>query len=228
MTGSARSPESITPALVDMDSRLAALRRPGMTGREPANRMRSTSLLLAVALAILPAAAHSETIEEKAQACAACHGESGAPPEQSFPVPVIWGQNLGYLFFQLRDFKSGTRKNDVMSPIAEALPREDLMALAQYFSKKPWPKLQQPHPGAEAAALAQRANTSVVCTSCHQDGFIGEGTQPRLAGQERAYLEKTMTDFQNGVRGNNPGMTDLMKALTPQDISALAAWLSAM
>ena len=171
---------------------------------------------------------HAETIEEKAAVCAACHGENGVPPEQAFPVPVIWGQNLGYLFFQLRDFKSGARKNDVMSPIAEALPREDLMPLAQYFSKKPWPKLQQPHPPADVAALAQRANTSVVCTSCHQDGFIGEGTQPRLAGQERAYLERTMTQFQSGARGNNPGMTDLMKSLTTQDVSALAAWLAAM
>jgi cytochrome c553 len=181
-----------------------------------------------LATAASPLAAHAQTIEEKVQVCAACHGENGAPPEQAFPVPVIWGQNLGYLFFQLRDFKSGTRKNDVMSPIAEALPREDLMALAQYFSKKPWPRLQQPHPAADVTALAKRANASVVCTSCHQDGFIGEGTQPRLAGQERAYLEKTMSEFQSGARGNNPGMTDLMKALTPQEISALAAWLAAM
>jgi cytochrome c553 len=185
-------------------------------------------MAMASLLALLQATAYSETIEEKAQVCAACHGESGVPPEQAFPVPVIWGQNLGYLFFQLRDFKSGARKNDVMSPLAEALPREDLMALAQYFSKKPWPKLQQPHPPADVAALAQRANASVVCTSCHQDGFTGEGTQPRLAGQERAYLEKTMTEFQSGARGNNPGMTDLMKSLTPHDVSALAAWLSAM
>jgi cytochrome c553 len=183
---------------------------------------------IALAIAFSSLAAHAETIEEKAQVCAACHGENGVPPEQSFPVPVIWGQNLGYLFFQLRDFKSGTRKNDVMSPLAEALPREDLMALAQYFSRKPWPSLQRAHPAADATALAKRSNASVVCTSCHQDGFIGEGTQPRLAGQERAYLEKTMTEFRSGARGNNPGMTDLMKALTPQDISALAAWLSAM
>jgi len=192
--------------------------------------MRRSFIFFGVALAIglRSFAAHAQTIEEKAQVCAACHGENGAPPEQSFPVPVIWGQNLGYMFFQLRDFKSGTRKNDVMSPIAEALPREDLMALAQYFFKKPWPKLQQPHPPADVTALAKRANASVVCTSCHQDGFIGEGTQPRLAGQERTYLEKTMTEFQSGARGNNPGMTDLMKSLTPQDISALAAWLSAM
>ena len=150
------------------------------------------------------------------------------PPEQPFPVPVIWGQNLGYLFFQLRDFKSGARKNDQMTPLAEALPRKDLMALAQYFSKKPWPNLQQPQPSADVATRAQRANTSVVCTSCHQDGFKGEGTQPRLAGQQRAYLEKTMRISSSGARGNNPGMTDLMKAITPEDISALAAWLSAM
>ncbi len=190
--------------------------------------MRRLSIPFALALTIVSFAAHAESIEEKAQLCAACHGESGVPPDQSVPVPVIWGQNLGYLFFQLRDFKSGARKDPVMSQIAETLERSDLMALAQYFSKKPWPKLAQPHPGADATALAQRANASVVCTSCHQDGFIGEGTQPRLAGQARGYLEKTMTDFRSGARGNNPGMTDLMKAITAADTAALAAWLSAM
>ena len=183
---------------------------------------------LFVAAATVPPAVHAQTIEEKAQICSACHGESGVPPQQPFPVPVIWGQNLGYLFFQLRDFKSGARKNDVMAPIAEALEPADLMPLARYFSKKTWPSLQQPHPAAETAARAQRANASVVCTSCHQEGFIGEGTQPRLAGQERAYLERTMLDFRSGARGNNPGMSDLMKAITEQDAAALAAWLAGL
>jgi cytochrome c553 len=190
--------------------------------------MRRLSIPFALAVTVISFATHAETIEEKAQVCAACHGENGVPTEQSVPVPVIWGQNLGYLFFQLRDFKSGTRKDQLMSQITETLERNDLMALAQYFSKKPWPKLPQPHPSADVAALAQRANASVVCTSCHQDGFIGEGTQPRLAGQVRGYLEKTMTDFRSGARGNNPGMTDLMKAITPADTAALAAWLGGM
>ena len=190
--------------------------------------MRRLSVPFALALTVLPFAAYAQSVEEKAQICTACHGENGVPPEQSFPVPVIWGQNLGYLFFQLRDFKSGARKNDQMTPISEGLERGDLMALAQYFSKKPWPNLQQPHPPADVAAVAQRANASVVCTSCHQEGFIGEGTQPRLAGQVRVYLEKTMTDFQSGVRGNNPGMTDLMKAISDQQIAALAAYLSGL
>jgi cytochrome c553 len=191
-------------------------------------RMKSRSVAILAAFVGLSSVAYAQTIEEKAEVCSACHGENGVPTEQPFPVPLIWGQNLGYLFFQLRDFKSGARKNDQMTPIAEALDRADLMPLAQYFAKKPWPNLEQPHPPADVAALAQRANASVVCTSCHQEGFIGDSTQPRLAGQERAYLEKTMTDFSTGARGNNPGMTGFTKGLTREDIAALAAWLAGM
>jgi cytochrome c553 len=191
------------------------------------NRL-SVPLALVLVLLVPPVTANAQSIEEKAQICAACHGEAGVPPEQPFPVPVIWGQNLGYLFFQLRDFKTGARKNDVMTPIAETLERGDLMALAQYFSKRPWPNLQQKQPPAEEAVEAERANTSVVCTSCHQHGFLGDSTQPRLAGQESAYLQKTMTDFADGARANNPGMTGFMKGLTAQDIHALADWLAAM
>lgn len=190
--------------------------------------MRPASFLFAIALAMTPLTVHAETVEDKAQMCAACHGENGVPVEWAVPVPVIWGQNLGYLYFQLRDFKSGTRKSEVMAPVVEGLEHSDLMPLAQYFSKKPWPKLAQAHPPGDVVALARRANASVVCTSCHQDGFIGDGTQPRLAGQLRTYLDKTMTDFRSGARGNNPGMTDLMKAITPADSAALAAWLAGM
>ena len=148
--------------------------------------------LLAYLVASL-AAAYAQTIEEKAQLCSACHGENGVPPAQQFPVPVIWGQNLGYLFFQLRDFKSGARKNDQMTPIAQSLEQSDLMPLAQYFSKKPWPNLQQPRPSADVLTRAQRANNSVVCTSCHQEGIQGRGhtaascrAAPRVPGKDDA------------------------------------------
>ena len=48
---------------------------------------------------------------------------------------MIWGQNEGYLYLQLRDFKSGARKNDLMAPIAATLEKDDMLALAAYFSK---------------------------------------------------------------------------------------------
>lgn len=181
-----------------------------------------------LACAVLPTVVYAQTVEQKAQVCGACHGDNGVPTKQSSPVPVIWGQQLGYLFIELRDFKTGARKNDLMSPIAQSLDVADLMPLAQYFSQKPWPNLQQPPASADVAAQAQRANASIVCTSCHQEGFKGDSTQPRLAGQSRDYLAKTMTDFRTVGRGNNPSMSDLMKAISESDIAALATYIAGL
>jgi len=140
--------------------------------------------------------------------------------------PVIWGQQLGYLFIELRDFKVGARKNDLMSPIAQGLDLSDLMPLAQYFSQKAWPNLGQPAATGDVLAQAERSNASVVCTSCHQEGFKGDSVQPRLAGQNHDYLLKTMTDFRSGARANNPAMTDFMKAISESDIAALATYIA--
>jgi cytochrome c553 len=186
--------------------------------------MRRSAAALAVAIGLLPATVQAQTIEQKAQTCSACHGENGVPQQKDHPV--IWGQQLGYLFIELRDFKVGARKNDLMSPIAQSLDPTDLMPLAQYFSQKPWPNLAQPPATGDVAVQAQRINAAVVCTSCHQEGFKGDSVQPRLAGQNHDYLAKTMTDFRSGARANNPGMTDLMKAITEPDIAALATYIA--
>jgi cytochrome c553 len=168
----------------------------------------------------------ADAIEEKAKVCTACHGETGVP--QLKMTPVIWGQNAGYLFLQLRDFQSGARKNDLMSPIAATLAREDLLPLAEYFSKLKWPALQQPPASQDVATKAQAAISSVGCIGCHLDHFQGDGSTARLAGQQHDYLLKTMTDFRDGTRGNNPGMSDLMKATSPDAITALAEYLAGL
>jgi cytochrome c553 len=184
-----------------------------------------TLQMLAVLLAAVPLAA-AQSIEDKAQACAACHGDAGIPPDKSWPV--IWGQHQGYLYLQLRDFKSGARKNDVMGPIAQPMERDDMLALALYFSQKAWPNLRQPRAPETVAAQAVRTNGSVGCTGCHQAGYLGEGTQPRLAGQSADYLLKSMMDFRTRARGNNPGMSDLMNATSEDDIKALAQYLAGL
>ena len=186
--------------------------------------MRRSAAALAVAVGLLPATVQAQTIAEKAQTCSACHGANGVPQQKDHPV--IWGQQLGYLFIELRDFKVGARKNDLMSPIAQSLDPTDLMPLAQYFSQKPWPNLAQPPATSDVAAQAQRINAAVVCTSCHQEGFKGDSVQPQLAGQNHDYLAKTMIDFRSGARANNPGMTDLMKAISEPDIAALATYIA--
>ena len=58
------------------------------------------------------------------QVCAACHtadGSRGAPAN-----PIIAGQHPEYLLKQLQEFKSGKRKNAVMSGMVAALSEDDM------------------------------------------------------------------------------------------------------
>jgi cytochrome c553 len=196
--------------------------------RTPACFLHVSLCLLALALAAVrdAEAQDSPRLQEQVQLCAACHGENGVPQEKT--TPIIWGQTLGYQYLQLRDYKNGDRKNEQMSPVVDMLERQDLLALAEYFSKKPWPRSAAPAATQQAAERAARANTAVGCTGCHQGQYQGEGTQPRLAGQNSEYMLKTMFEIRNGERANNPGMTTLMKATSPDDIKALAEYLAGL
>jgi cytochrome c553 len=183
-----------------------------------------TALALGSALSICAAPARAQSVDEKVQVCAGCHGQDGKPVDTT--IPTIWGQQQGYLYIQLRDFKRGDRKNDIMQPIAASMEREDMLAIAEYLSNKPWPDLAQPAAPKAVADRALRANASVGCTGCHRDQFQGDGTVPRLAGMSREYLAKTIDDFRTRARGNNPGMTDLMLATAPDDLAALTEYLA--
>jgi cytochrome c553 len=170
--------------------------------------------------------ANAQGIAEKVEVCAGCHGVDGKPVDKL--IPAIWGQQLGYLYIQLRDFKRGDRKNEIMQPIASVMERDEMLAIAEYFSKKPWPNLGQPRAPKDVATRALRANSSVGCTGCHLDQFQGDGTVPRLAGMSREYMTKTIDEFRSRARGNNPGMSDLMIATDPQDLAALEEYLSGL
>jgi cytochrome c553 len=186
-----------------------------------------TALSLAGFVAVLAAPAlaqDAKAVAGKAQVCAACHGDAGVPIDKT--IPVIWGQQAGYLYIELRDFKSGARKNPLMAPIVANLSHDDMLALAEYFSKKPWARLGQPPAPANVATEAERTNGSIGCTGCHQGNYQGAGTQPRLAGQRCEYLESQMLAFRDGSRGNNPGMSDLMKAASKAQIAAMAQYLA--
>jgi cytochrome c553 len=182
-----------------------------------------------VALAVILIGAmpsNAQSIEEKTQICAGCHGADGKPIDKT--IPTIWGQQQGYIYIQLRDFKRGDRKSNIMQPIASAFERDEMLAIADYFSKKPWPDLGQPRAPKDVSERALKANASVGCTGCHLERFQGDGTVPRLAGMGRDYLTKTIADFRSHARANNPGMSDLMNATSPDDLTALEEYLSGL
>ena len=186
--------------------------------------MISRGIILGMLLNAAPALAQS--IAEKVEVCAACHGENGKPTDKT--IPIIWGQRAGYIYIQLRDFKRGDRKNEIMQPIVSSFEKEDMLAIAEYFAQKHWPDLGQPRSPKDVAQRALNAEHLVGCTSCHLDQFQGSGTTPRLAGQSREYLAKTIADFRTRARANNPGMTDLMRAASPDDLAALAEYLAGL
>ena len=183
-------------------------------------------IALAATLLVGSAAAYAETVEEKAALCGACHGLKGIPDDKS--IPIIWGQNAGYLYLQFRDFQKGARNDERMTPVAQNVIKEDALALAEYFAAKPWPAAGAPAASKAEAEVAMVAIKSAVCTSCHLEQFQGDSSVPRLAGQEREYLLKTMTDFSDGARNNNPGMSSLIRAVTPEQLAAIADYLAGL
>ena len=83
----------------------------------------------------------------------------------------------------------------------------------------------------EAGALPprQRAQAAIVtgqCVACHGILGMGDGTNPRMAGQSRGYVLKALQEFQSKVRGNNPWMSDILGPLHPDDLVALAAFMA--
>lgn len=73
--------------------------------------------------------------KQKAQVCAACHGAHGNGTADMYPR--LAGQYANYIYRQLKDFKSGRRKNAIMNGMASSLSDQDMRNLAAYFSQLP-------------------------------------------------------------------------------------------
>jgi len=68
----------------------------------------------------------------KSGVCAACHGAAGISAVPMYPN--LAGQKEAYLAKQLKDFKSGARKDPVMAPMAMGLSDEDVANIAAYYA----------------------------------------------------------------------------------------------
>ena len=179
-----------------------------------------------IVLAAFPAAADEyAAISQKLKLCAGCHGEKGASSNPEYPI--LAGQHLYYLYVQLKDFKSGFRKNDIMSPLARELDKADMLSLAKYFSEQKWPRIGFSAEKAKAAK-GETAAAAGQCVQCHLGGYEGNSRIPRLAGQFPKYLNKTMRDFKNKVRTNSPAKSSLMVSYDDADIEAMSNFLGNM
>jgi cytochrome c553 len=106
-----------------------------MKRMRPITRIGASAMSLAFLVAIhgrADAAGDVKAGRDKAQQCEVCHGLDGMSkiPE----APNIAGQNENYMIEQLNAFKTGERKNDMMSMIAPMLSPDDINNLAAYYA----------------------------------------------------------------------------------------------
>ena len=84
-----------------------------------------------------------------------------------------------------------------------------------------------PAKGAALYSGGDPARGITACIACHgAEGNSGIPQNPKLGGQHAAYIKKQLHEFQGPDR-NNAIMTMIAKAMTPEDIDNIAAYLSA-
>lgn len=77
---------------------------------------------------------------------------------------------------------------------------------------------------ADPATLARNGGAGVAaCASCHGGAGQGQGSFPRLAGMNAAYLARQLEEMASGRRAS-PVMQPIARALAPGDRNALAAY----
>jgi cytochrome c553 len=95
--------------------------------------------ILTASLTLLPGVARAADtaagLAKAKEVCQACHGLDGNSPTPDYPR--LAGQYPDYLSKALRDYKSGARKNAIMTGMAGALTAKDIDDVAAYYASQP-------------------------------------------------------------------------------------------
>lgn len=179
--------------------------------------------------------------------CAGCHGPDGNSPDPQYPK--IAGQKDYYLRLELRAFKRGTRKSDVMAGVASALTDAQISELARFFSQeKVKPDTVKDRKLADLGSRIFRYQGRGVpaCAACHSPGGYSPGMMmggrggmmgggmgmmgnpaavPNLYGQHPGYTAQQLDAFASGKR-RGAVMGPIAARLSPHERQAVAEYLS--
>lgn len=180
------------------------------------------------------AAGNAAAGKARSAVCAGCHGVDGNSAAPNFPK--LAGLDAQYIAKQLADFKSGARKDPIMSGMAAALSKKDMSDLGAYYAG------QKRNPGVAnltddtrkvAEILYRGGNTKFgipACMSCH--GPAGAGISPNypaVSGQQATYTAKQLTDFKSGARSNDGHiMTQIAFLLSESEIKAVSEYMAGL
>lgn len=92
-----------------------------------------TAATIALALTTVTAiSADPQAGRAKAAACAVCHGQNGMSTLPN--APNLAGQPAVYLETQLKNYRGGARRDEVMTVVAKPLSDTDIGNLAAWFA----------------------------------------------------------------------------------------------
>lgn len=202
--------------------------------------MRTILLLLCTLLGgpALAAAPPEDSIAQRAVACSTCHGDAGRATRDGY-YPRIAGKPAGYLYRQLLNFRGEERHNPVMQQMLEVLPDDYLKELAAYFAGQhpQYPPPPAPTVGAEVlergrvlAREGDAARKLPACAACHGEALLGvKPDLPGLLGLPRDYLAAQLGAWRTGTRKMVAPdcMAEVVEHLSPEDVTAVTAWLAA-
>jgi cytochrome c553 len=179
--------------------------------------------------AFKPDAAKGQALATTCLACHTADGTRGAPAN-----PILQGQHAEYLLKQLREFKSGKRKNAIMSGMVATLSDEDMQHLSAFYAaakgKPGFAKNKATLALGEKIYRGGVAERQVpACSGCHSPTGAGIPAQyPRLSGQHGDYTEAQLVAFRSGARGNNAQMSTIAGKMNDLEIKAVSDYIAGL
>lgn len=162
--------------------------------------------------------ANADGLANMTATCSGCHGAQGIATNPQFPN--LAGQQRNYLATQIRAFRDGKRIEPTMQAIVAKLTDKKINQLATHYSQLP------PKSGGTEPVNKEGKNVRALCVSCHSmDGNSVTSEWPNLAGQNAAYLQRTLLDMQSGIR-QSPVMSVILEQLNEQQIKDVAEYYS--
>ena len=180
------------------------------------------------------AAGSVEAGQAKSATCMACHGMDGNSLSPEWPN--LASQHPAYIERQIKAFKSGERKNDLMSPMAMILSDEDAADLAAFFSAQP---VRGGETDPAKLALGQRvyragnvAKGVMPCAGCHGPTGLGNplAGYAMIQGQHSVYVANQLRAYKAGTRTTDPNqmMRNMAALLSDEEIEAVASYVQGL
>jgi cytochrome c553 len=179
-----------------------------------------------------------DSIAQRAAPCMTCHGQEGKASSDGY-YPRIAGKPAGYLYNQLVNFRDGQRQQyPLMIYTVRHLSDAYLREIATYFADQhpPYPPPQRHDlpqstldKGRMLVLKGDAARNIPACVACHGEALTGvTPTIPGLLGLPRDYINSQFGAWREGARraAAPDCMAEIAKRMTPEEITAAAAWLS--